>query len=151
MDNEDIFAEGRSPYFEECRERIKNGTATDLDIEEFHMRLMQRFCINVYEEKPVESFILYAFADAFSKMLMGGYWNDEIPLPWIPRTPIRSRAEERDLKIYCEIENKIRAALKEDPSKKQKITKLLKAAAFNHNCSYEIARDGYYKLKKKLS
>lgn len=151
MDDEDIFAEGRSPYFEECRERIKNETATDLDIEEFYMRLMQRFCINVYEEKPVEPFILYAFADAFAKMLMGGYWNDVIPLPWIPTTPIRSRVEERDLTIYCEIENTIRAALKENPSKKPKITKLLETAAFNHNCSYEIARDAYYKLKKKLS
>lgn len=151
MDNEDMFLEGRSPDFEEFADRIGNRTATDLELEEFHMRLMQRFCVNVYEGKPVEPWILKAFADAFAKMLMGSDWNDEIPLPWIPRTPMWSRVEERELAIYCEVENTINNSLKENPSKKPKITKLLEIAAFNHNCSYEIARDGYYKLKKKLS
>jgi hypothetical protein len=74
----DMFPEGRSPYFEEFAERIGNGTATDLEHEEFYMRLMQRFCANVYDGKPVESWVLNAFADAFTKILMGGNWHDEM-------------------------------------------------------------------------
>jgi hypothetical protein len=151
VDSEDMFAGGYSPDFEEVSNRIGNGTATDLEHEDFYMLLMQRFCINVYEGRPVEPWILNAFADAFTKILMGGNWNDEIPLPWIPMTPIRSRAEERNLRIYCEIENSINNSLKENPLEKPQITKLIEIAASNHNCSYETARDSYYKLKKNLS
>lgn len=132
-------------------DRIDNETATDLDHEEFYMRLMQRFCINVHEDKPVEPFILHALANAFAKILMGGDWNDEIPLPWVPMTPIGTRVYRRNLGIYCEIENAINDGLKENSLEKPKITKLIETAALNHNCSYEIARDSYYELKKKLS
>ncbi|WP_036249079.1 hypothetical protein [Methylobacter sp. BBA5.1] len=151
MDTEDIFAEGRSPHFEEFADRIGNITATDIEQEEFYMRLMQRFCINVYENKPIEPWILRAFADAFAKILMGGDWEDEIYLPWKSMSTIWSRAEERNLKIYCEIENTINDALKESQVQKPQITKLIADAADKHNCSYEIARDAYYKLKKSLS
>jgi hypothetical protein len=66
-------------------------------------------------------------------------------------TSMWNRSEGRNLKIYCEIKNAINDALKENPLEKPKITKLIEAAADRHNCSYEIARSAYYKLKKNLS
>ncbi|UOA08577.1 hypothetical protein [Methylobacter sp. S3L5C] len=151
MDTEDIFEYGRSPYFDEYCTRIRNGTATDMEHKEFYMILMQRFCINVYDEKPVEPWILVAFANAFTKILAGGDWNDEITLPWIPMTPLRKQADERNLHIYCEIQNIINKTLKHNSLEKPKITKLIEDSADKHNCSYEIAREAYYKYKKKLS
>lgn len=151
MANDDIFAEGRSPGFEEYLERVDNRTTSDEEQEEFYMRLMQRFCLNVYEGKPVDPWILRAFADAFTKILLGGDWCDEIYLPWIPQTTIRSRADQRDLEIYCEVQNAINEASMANPPKKLKTTELIRIAASKHCCSYEIARDAYYKLRKKLS
>jgi hypothetical protein len=140
-----LCEEASSPKWEEYLARIDDGTATKTDHDEFDMRMMARFCNQVYQEQPIDRWVLHRLADAFTNILNGGTWVDEIPLPWTEPTPIRSKCEQRDLEIYCWVAN----AHAKDTDKN--ITDLIKEAAELNHRSYETARDAYYKYENLLS
>ena len=84
------------------------------------------------------------FADNFYKILMGSYLNQEFDVPWDPPEENMSRVEKRNLKLFCDIENERRKGGK-------KVIDLINQSAVKYNCSFELARDTYYKFRKSLS
>jgi hypothetical protein len=140
-----LCEEASSPKWEEYLARIDDGKATKTDHDEFDMRMMARFCNQVYQEQPIDRWVLHQLANAFCKILNGGIWVDEIPLPWTEQTPIRSECEQRDLEIYCYIAQ----ALKNDPTRKVTgSTGLIAEAANIYCCCDKLAEAAYYKYKK---
>ena len=81
-------------------ERIRDGKATEADTMWFHAAMLTRFADRVWADEAVEPFILHWLAIAFSHMLAGGDWCDEIQLPWIPQTELYSPAERRGYVIF---------------------------------------------------
>jgi len=124
-------------------ERMRTGEGTAKDHEEFTIRAMQMFCLQVWSDKKPDKWLLNYFSNQFLRVLNGAEWCDELPLPWIPRTEIWTRAEKRGLDIFCYIENTKRA----NPN--LKMDSLFWGAADKFKTSYETARDQYYKWKKK--
>ena len=125
-------------------ERIHTRQGTAKDYEEFTVRAMQMFCLQVWSDEKPDKWLLYYFADQFLKILNGGAWCDELPLPWIPQNEIWTRAERKGLSIYCDIENARRA----NPT--QKIKPLLLEMADKYKTSYETVRGEYYKWRKRI-
>lgn len=123
-------------------ERIGSGQASAKDHEEFTVRTMQMFCLQVWNDEEPDKWILNYFAGQFLNILNGADWCDELPLPWIPQNQIWTRAEKQGLDIYCYIENTKRS----NPNLKMNI--LLLEAAEKFKTSYETARDQYYKWRK---
>lgn len=86
-----------------------------------------------------------ALADAFMKVVMGGRWEDELPLPWTEASSYLPRAENDAISIYCDIAN----ALKADPD--AKVVATINAVASTRCVSFEKARAAYYKYKEVFS
>lgn len=106
----------REPYFladpqdfAEYSQLIKNGSATERHHKEFYLRIIQHFTDSVYEDKQPAVWVMLAIADAFEKVLHGGRWEDEFPLPWTKVNLPFSRAEHSALRIYCDIANAMNA------------------------------------------
>lgn len=125
-------------------ERIRAGQGSAKDHEEFTVRAMQMFCLQAWRNEKPDKWLLHYFADQFLKILNGGAWCDELPLPWIPQNEIWARAEKQGLSIYCDVENARRA----NPT--QKMESLLLKMADKHKKSYETVRGEYYKWRKKF-
>ncbi len=150
-ENEEEFPIGTTPWktekeFDAYFERIASGTATPNEIDDFNVMVMKRFCLMVYDGRPVDRWIMNHLADTFVKVLAGGAWADEFHLPWMKPTRIRSDAKQRGLEIYCFVKNALG-----DGKENAKVTKCLDAAAAQFNCSYETARGQYYAWCKCLS
>lgn len=131
--------------FETFMSRIGDGSASQDDQEKFYLRLVQHFVDCVANDEVPKKWVCDAVAYSFIKVIAGGSWQDSFPLPWLVRVRIRTRAEERALQIYCDVENRRRE------HRNEKVTHIIKQAATQHNVSYESARDSYYNLKRKLS
>jgi hypothetical protein len=131
--------------FSEYSQLIRNGSATERHHKEFYLRMIQHFTDSVYTGKPPDAWVMSALADAFEKVLHGGRWEDEFPLPWTKVRLPHSRAEWSALGIYCDIEN----AMKANPE--QNVTDAINNAANDHAVSYEKARAAYYVNKKRFS
>jgi hypothetical protein len=125
-------------------QRVRTSQGTDRDHEQFTAAMIQRFCDRVYAGESVDPWIMTAVANQFFKILMGGEWNDEFPLPGRTGTLIRKPSEQRGLEIFCWIENSRRT------DSTLNVTDLIHAAANQWNVSYETARAGYYAWKKQL-
>lgn len=130
--------------YEEYLARIDSGKATAQEQDEFMMRAIEHFCAEVYAGNQPKPWVLQYIADNFSKILAGGRWEDEFPLPWTNVEMPGTRAQRKGLNIYCDIEN----AAREDPN--ADITKIIRRVAENHHVSYESARAHYY-VRRDLS
>ena len=82
--------------------RVDGGNSSDEDHELFDACMLDRFIGRVETGKPVEPWILASLAKAFTNVLMGAKWNDEIRLPGRPTTQIWTWREQRDFEIYSD-------------------------------------------------
>ncbi len=124
-------------------ERIRSGHGTAIDHNEFTIRAMQMYILAIYRDEQPEKWVQQYFADQFLKILNGGLWCDELPLPWVPQSEIWTRAEKQAIDIFCDIANTKRL------NPKTNITELIHVTAKNHSVSYETARAGYYEGKRR--
>jgi len=141
---EKISFQADSPLFETFIEQIQNGEASEEDSNNFDIIIMMRFCSKVYKKESIEPWIMNYFADNFYKILLGSYLNEEFNVPWDPKKDDRSRTEKRNIKLFCDIENERRNGT-------GKIVDIINETALKYNCSFEVARDTYYKFRKNLS
>ena len=81
--------------FDEYMERIGNKEASPQEHEEFELRIIQNFIDSVYAREPPRQWVMDYLADRFFRVLHGGEWAREFPLPWIPVPADFSRAEDR--------------------------------------------------------
>lgn len=139
-----IHLEDMSFDFEAFFVRFRAKELTEEEGEEFHARLMGLYCRCIFEEKRPPDWVLNYIAGEFYKILAGGAWNDSFPLPWHPRDPIHTRAEEQALQIYCDIANRIHA------NPELKVTATIAQVAAQHNVSLETARAAWYEQKKRM-
>ncbi|MDN6859685.1 hypothetical protein QO207_24125 [Pseudomonas sp. CAN2814] len=123
--------------------RIRNGTGTDVDHELFYASIIDRFITRVYAGEEVEQWVMDRLADAFSKVLMGGDWIDEIPLPGRPGNAIRPWRDDRDLQIFCDVSNSLNL-------ENAAVVNAIQGAADKHAVSFETARAAYYRWKNSL-
>lgn len=131
--------------FDEYRQLVVSLEANTKQLNEFHLRMIQHFIERVGSETQPDKWVMEALADNFLKVVMGGRWEDEFPLPWTQASSPFSRAEKSALNIYCDIAN----ALKANP--KLKVTDAINKIAGEHFVSYEKARAAYYSYKKVFS
>ena len=131
--------------FSEYSQLIRDGFATKRHHDEFYLRLIWHFIERTLSDAGPEKWVMTALADAFLKVVMGGRWEDEFPLPWTKASLPFSRAEWSALGIYCDTANALAA------NSKLKVTDAIKSAASKHSVSYEKARAAYYNHKKRFS
>lgn len=131
--------------FDEYCELINNNDANDQHHKEFYLRMIMHFIESVYSEQKPKDFVLYALADAFTKIINGGRWEDELPLPWDDAYSPWTRAESKDLQVFCMVSNMLKSGQESD------VTEAIKKAASDSAVSYEKARAGYYKFKKIIT
>lgn len=131
--------------FDEYIQRIRTGKASPQEHSEFTLRIMQHFADSVWAHKLPEQWVMDYLADRFERILHGGKWEREFPLPWIPVPSDLSRAEERGLSMACEIEN----ARRQQPH--EGVTEIIERVAAAWNVSYETARANYYERRASFS
>lgn len=131
--------------FDEYCELINNNNANDQHHEEFYLRMIMHFIESVYSEQKPKDFVLYALADAFLKIINGGRWEDEMPLPWTEMTTPWTRAESKALRVFCMVSNMLKSGQESD------VTVAIGKAASECAVSYETARAGYYKFKNSIT
>lgn len=129
--------------FEEFSEMIGNGTASNQHHDEFYLRLINEFCGCVESDTVPDRWVMLALCKAFTKITMGGRWEDEFPLPWTKRSLIWTDKELRDLSLFRQIRSVIKASPDFD------VTSTIREIADKNNTSYETARAAYYKFKPK--
>lgn len=134
-----------SGEFEAFMERIGSRTASKEELDEFCLRIIECFCQSVHAGDAAPGWVLNYLADQLYKILHGGRWEDELPLPWTERSSPFTRAEQKALQIYCDVEN----ARRGDPGRK--VTAIIEDVASRRAVSYQTARDGYYKWRRKVS
>ena len=126
-------------------QRTRERQSSDRDSALFDVAMLMRFNDQVYTDKPVDTWILRALASAFSNVLAGGDWADEIRLPWMPPNPLHPRVEGRGLNIYCFVESATQA------DSNLGVVAALHQAAERFHCSYETARADYYQWRARIS
>lgn len=131
--------------FAEYSQLIRNGSASKLHHDEFYLRLIWHFIEHATSDTPPDKWVMKALADAFLKVVNGGRWEDEFPLPWTNVSLPWSTAEWSALSIYCDVANAVSA------NPHEKVTRIIKEVASNHSVSYEKARSAYYANKKRFS
>ncbi len=131
--------------FDEYLERIRAHEASPQEGEEFVLRIIQNFIDSVNAREPPRQWVMDYLATRFERVLHGGKWEREFPLPWIPVPSDYSRAEERGLRMACDIEN----ARRKRPN--DLVTTIIEDVAAAWNVSYELARDNYYKRRPMFS
>jgi hypothetical protein len=124
-------------------DRIREGTATPVDSEQFDACMMDRFSSAAYAGETMEPWIMRALADRFTQVLAGGEWCDAFPMPGRPTTPIRPWREQRDLEIYCVVENAHRDGYL--------VTDAITLAADEAAVSFPTARAAYYRWRALVS
>ncbi|MHB1331448.1 MAG: hypothetical protein ACYCY1_02550 [Sulfuriferula sp.] len=139
-DKEEYLLTNPSDFSEFC-ELIVNETATERHHDEFTLRLIQHFIDSVYDEKVPEYWVTKALANSFFKVLQGGRWEDEFPLPWTKTSLPYTAAEWQSLAIFCHIASSVK--LNPDA----KVTAIIQEVANAMAVSYETARAAYYKHK----
>ena len=115
--------------------------------DEFQMRIMGQFCRDFWKNGnacDVPYWIMNYIAERFHQVLVGDTFNNALPLPWDPADPVRSRAEELSLSIFCDVTNQLKS------SEQAKVTNIIASVAQDYNVSYETARAAYYKHIKLL-
>lgn len=127
--------------FDEFCRLIENGQATKIHHDEFYLRIINNFCESVQANKMPKAWVLHAISDAFFKVTMGGRWEDEFPLPWTDISLPFTRAESKDIDVFCKVANMLRS----EPT--LKVTEAINKAASDCSVSYEKARAAYYKYK----
>ena len=127
--------------FSEFCALIDSREATSEHYKEYDLRMINHFCTCIYAGKQPENWVLYALAKAFTKVTMGGKWEDEFQLPWTEASSPWTVAENKDLKIFCEIANR----LKGNPT--IGVLDTISAVADENCSSFEKARAAYYKHK----
>lgn len=136
-----IHLEDLSFDFEDYFKRADAEELSQQESIEFPARVIGRYCRDIYARKLPPVWVLDYVAEAFSKVLAGGEWDDELPMPWtVPNTshfPSRSMLE--SIEIIAEISR----LMQENPE--VRVTSAITAAATAHNVSYEKARAVWYK------
>lgn len=133
--------------FEDYFQRSANGTLTEEEQKEFNGRICGQFCRDFYKNgnaSDVPNGIMKYMANQMFLVLAGEEWESAFPLPWTTPTPIRSRADEIALTIFCDIAN----LLRQDAN--IKTVKAIEVMADKHHVSFEKARAAWYNGKKWL-
>jgi hypothetical protein len=131
--------------FAEYRQLVKNGCATEQQHHEFYLRMIWHFIESVGEDRSPDKWVMNALADAFLKVVYGGRWEDEFPLPWTKVSLPYSRAEWSALEIYCTITNALNA------DNKLTVKAAIEIAVKKYSVSPQKASSAYYLHKKQLS
>lgn len=127
--------------FSEFSDLVRGGNATAQHHEEFTLRLIEQFMGSVYAGKTPDGWVMHALADAFMKVVNGGRWEDELPLPWTKIPLPHTAAEWQALGVFSDVAN----AIKSNPD--AEVTAVIREVASARNVSYESARAAYYKHK----
>lgn len=67
----------------------------------FDVRMLQLFCRKVYAGESPPAWLMNSIANSFYSVLSGLPWEEELPLPWRPSPSNLTRAQKRQLDIYC--------------------------------------------------
>lgn len=147
-DKDSIFLEDLTYDFEDYFDKYFKKELSEEERNLFMSRVIGHFCRDFYKNgnpADVPKWIMSFVADGLYKVLAGEEWAHEFPLPWTTETPIRTRAEQLALDLFCYISN-----FKTD-NPAEKTTDVIAGAAKKFNVSYETARAAYYKYKSHLS
>jgi hypothetical protein len=139
--NREEYVVAEPTGFSEFTDLVSNGNATEQHHEEFTLRLIEQFMDSVYAGKTPDGWVMHALADSFMKVVNGGRWEDEFPLPWTKISLPHTAAEWQALGIFCDVTNVIKS------SPGAEVTAVIREVASARNVSYESARAAYYKHK----
>ena len=137
---EEIDLSDMSFDFEDYFERFHSGDMSKEEKEEFDARILGLFCQSFIRSQgdpaAIPKWVASYMCEQIYKVLGGLQFADafKMPEPWQQPAPIRSRAEQEALEIFCDVAN----ALRSDSS--LKITDAISDAARRRNASYEKAR-----------
>lgn len=127
--------------FSEFCKLIDSGEATNQHHKEFDLRMINHFCTCIYAGEKPENWVLLAIANAFTNVTMRGRWEDEFQLPWTKASSPWTNAENKDLKIFCEIANRLKS------NSNLAVLETILIVAKESAVSFEKARAAYYKHK----
>lgn len=130
--------------FDTFVELLRRHELSERQSNELMLRMIEHFMDSVYKGEAPRYFVMHALANAFFEVLQGGRWENAFPLPWTKFPLHLTEIENRDLEIYCEVEN----ALHTDPS--AEVTKLIDDAAKRWCVSVPTAKGAYYKWRNEL-
>lgn len=142
--SEDDYELSEPCDFDEFCKLIENGQATEKHHAEFYLRIINHFCASIQANKMPKAWVLHAISDAFFKVTMGGSWEDEFPLPWTNISRPFSRAESKNIEVFCKVANMLKS------ESALKVTEAITKAADDSAVSYEKARAAYYKYKRLI-
>lgn len=131
--------------FESYFADAKDGLLSEADFEEFPMRVVGMFCRDVFrangDMSKVTPWVANYIAEQAFKVLGGGSWSEEIPMPWYPKVSTETRRGKRANAVYLGIER----ALKEDPD--LLLDDLFEEMAETHCIGVKMIKLDYYALK----
>ncbi|MBI5862775.1 MAG: hypothetical protein HZB64_11480 [Rhodocyclales bacterium] len=71
QDREPYFLAGPED-FHEYIERLGSGSLSDVEADEFHLRIIIRFCEQVFNKEKVDAIVLNELANQLWKVIQGG-------------------------------------------------------------------------------
>lgn len=128
---------------DELFSRVRGGFGSKTDNDFFDYAMIDRFISRVWAGQEIEPWILERLSNMFTKVLLGGAWDEEIHSPGKKDLPPKERRYQRDLQIYCDATNLAN-------EEQLPITDALQVVSEWHSVSYEKARAAYYQFKKQL-
>lgn len=146
-ENDDLIRLNDLEYdFEGYFKRHDEGTLSEQESDEFCARAIGWWVRDTYAGKSPPEWIGLYIADQFYKILAGGNWADEFPLPWTEgsQTQWLTPKGTRALEIYVGIQS----AANDSPA--SNVTDLIYEQAKKYSVSYETARADYYTMKKAI-
>lgn len=111
----------------------------------YEVKMLQLFCKKVYAGEHPPAWLMNDLANTFMTVLAGSPWQDAIALPWIPAIPDRTRAQQRQLDIYCAIENRKRR----NPDEKR--ASMVEAISDEFKCSVKTVEAAYTAWNKEIT
>lgn len=130
--------------FDAWVELLRRHELSERQSNESMLRMIEHFMDSVYKGETPRYFVMYQLANSFYEVLQGGRWENAFPLPWTKFPLHLTEIENRDLEMYCEVENGLHA----DPT--ADVTKLIDATAKRWCVSFATARGAYYGWRKQL-
>lgn len=125
--------------------RREVSSLSESECQLYEVRMLQLFCKKVYAGEHPPAWLMDDLANTFMTVLAGSTWQDEIALPWIPATPDRTRAQQRQLDIYCAIRNRKRRYPDE------KSADMVGVISSEFNCSIKTVEAAYTAWNREKS
>lgn len=125
--------------------RREVSSLSESEYQLYEVRMLQLFCKKVYAGGHPPAWLMDDLANTFMTVLAGSPWQDAIALPWIPATPDRTRAQQRQLDIYCAMRNMRRRCPGE------KWATMVEVISSEFNCSTKTVEAAYTAWNMKIS